>query len=164
MNSSKSNWCHCFFFQLVSKHHYNRKHDAIQFQKINWTFFCFYRNYSISFIKKLGRKLSQQFVESFRIFQKIKNLAYRLNILVHWKIYSIFTIVQLNLVSNSTINLYDHQRFRFSAMHVNENIETIKNFIVKKIIKIKQTARDKKYLIKWKRYKSKKMPEEICLK
>lgn len=59
-------------------------------------------------------------------------------------------------VSILKLIFYDRHRFCFSSIHVEENIDTIKNFVLKKIIRIKKSTRGKKYLIKWKGYDSEK--------
>ena len=144
------------FSQLIFKHYYDQKHKFVHFSKKNWTLLRLHQNYSIPFTKKLEKKLFQQFVESFKIFQRVENLVYKLEIPTHWRIHSVFIIAQLKLVFDPKSDFYGRQRTQPSSVHVEENIDTIKSYVVEKIIRIRITIRSKKYFIKWKGYGSEK--------
>lgn len=122
----------------------------------DWTLFRLHRKYSISFTEQLKKKLFQQFVKSFKIFQKIENLASKLKILVHWQIHSIFIIVQLKSVLFSKTNFYERQKTRPLPVHVDDDTDFVKNFVLKKIVDFRQSVREKKYFVKWKNYDSEK--------
>lgn len=81
------------FFNLVFKHHYDQKHKTIRLFVENWILLRFHWNYSISSTTNLKKKLFQQFVKFFKIFQQIKNFVYKLEISVHWRIHSVFIII-----------------------------------------------------------------------
>ena len=140
------------FSQLISKHYYDQKHKSIQFSKKSWTLLRLHQKYNISFTKKLGKKLFQQFVEFFKILQRIENLVYRLEIPNHWRIHFVFIIVQLKSVFDSNLDFYSRQRTKPSSVHVKKNIDAIKSYVIEKIIKIRTSVRDKEYLIRWKKY------------
>ena len=144
------------FFQLIFKYHYDQKHKSVQLAKSSYALLRLHRDYSIFFTEKLKKKLFQQFVKSFKILKKIEILIYQLDISAHWRVHSVFIIVQFESVSNSDSNSYDRQRSRPPSMHVEENTDTIKNYVLKKIIRFRQSARDKKYFVKWKNYESEK--------
>ena len=143
------------FSNIVSKYYYDQKNKSIQLFVNSWALFRFYRNYSI-FSINLSKKFFQQLVESLKIFKKINNFVYKLKISIHWRFHFVFIIAQLKSVFNFKIDFYDCQQVQFLSMHINENINAIKNYVVEKIIKFRQSARGKKYLIKWQDYKSKK--------
>ena len=144
------------FFQMIAKYHYDKKHKTMHLSKNSWTLLRFHHDYNIFSTQDFEKKLSQQYVGPFKILQRIENLIYRLEIPNHWRVHSIFIIIQLKSVSDFKSNSYNRQKFHFSSIHVDEDTDTMKNFVIKKIIKIKQTARNKKYFIKWKKYEPKK--------
>lgn len=144
------------FFQLVSKFHYDKKHQSIQLAEKSWALLRFHRKYNISFIKQLDKKLFQQFVGPFKIFQKIDNLAYKLEIFHHWRIHLVFIIVQLKSVFVFESDFYERQKIRLFFVHVDEDTNLVKNFVMKKIIDTRQSTREKEYLIRWKKYGSEK--------
>ena len=78
--------------QMYSKSVYDSNHASLQMKIEEWALLRLHKDYELSFIKILDRKLSQQYVKSFKIFEKIDNLAYKLNISKKWKIWSIVSI------------------------------------------------------------------------
>ena len=70
--------------------------------------FRLYRNYFIpSIIKK---KVSQQFVNFFRIVERIKRLAYRLKLLLIIKIHPVISIAYLKSATNPDKNPFRRRR------------------------------------------------------
>lgn len=59
-----------------------------------------YKEYSISTTVVITRKLTQQYVGLFCIFEKIGQLAYKLDISTNWKIYPVFLVAQLKPAPN----------------------------------------------------------------
>ena len=132
------------------KFHYNRKHQSMYFDVKNWALLRFHRNYNISFAK--FKKLNQQYVDSFRIAEKINRLSYRLKISKHWIIHFIFIVVQLKSTSSSSIDFYHrHQIISSNSVYVKDDTAQIKNYELKKIINSREIViRKTEYLIKWK--------------
>lgn len=114
--------------------------------------FCFHHDYSISFTKNIDKKLFQQYVDLFKVVQKVENLVYKLTIFDHWQIHFVFIIVQFESVPNFDSNSYEQKKGRLFSIIVNEDIDAVKNYIVKKIIRTRQIVRDKICLIRWKKY------------
>lgn len=144
------------FFQLIFKFHYDKKHKPIHLVVENWALLRFHHEYSILSTEKLKKKLFQQFVDPFKVLKRIGNLTYRLKMPLHWRIHSVFIIAQLKSAFDFNINLYDRQNIKLLSMYVEKNTDQIKSFIVKKIVQSRTTSKEKKYLIKWKGYDSKK--------
>ena len=123
----------------------------------NWTFLRLHKNYEISSIIVLRRKLSQQYVKFFKIFQKINNLAYKLNISHEWKIWSVIFIAQFEFSSASNTNSFKKIRDSSSSISMKDDLKSnnVKSFEVEKII-VKRLNRKKEseYLIRWLKYKS----------
>ena len=123
----------------------------------NWALLRLHKDYEISFIIVLRRKLSQQYVKLFKIFQKINNLAYKLNIFHEWKIWSVIFIAQFELSSASNTNSFKRIRDLSLSISMKDDLESnnVKSFEVKKIIvKRLNRKRESKYLIRWLKYKS----------
>ena len=59
------------FAQINAKYYYNKKHLSMFLKIDNYVLLRLYREYNIFFIKYLDSKLSQQFVDLFRIIKKI---------------------------------------------------------------------------------------------
>ena len=137
------------------KFYYDWKHQSMYFDVENYALFRFHRDYNIFFVK--FKKLNQQYVDSFRVVEKIKQLTYRLKISKHWMIYSIFIIVQLKFVLSFSIDFYHRQRIISSNfVYVKDDIIQIKSYELKKIINSREIVIKKiKYLIRWKDCESK---------
>lgn len=77
------------------KEHYNRSHQPL-FMKVGvWAMLKLYKSYSIPSSIGVTKKLTQQYVGSFWIIEKIGCLAYKLEIPGNWKIYLVFFVAQL---------------------------------------------------------------------
>ena len=81
--------------QISSKKLYDQKHQSLILKIENWVLLRLHKDYQILSSVTLNLKLSQQYVNSFQIIEKIENLAYRLKISKHWKIWFVISIIQL---------------------------------------------------------------------
>ena len=126
------------------KHYYDKEHNNYLFKINDWILLKLHKNYNISSTKIFEKKLSQQYVESFKIIEKIDNLIFRLTISKHWKIHSIIFIAQLKLFES----FFAINSFSFSVF-MKEDTDSIKSFEIKKIISKKLIKRrDIKYFVK----------------
>ena len=145
------------FSQINFKATYDNKHKPIQLRVGDWVLLRLHHEYNISFTTILRKKLSQQFVNSFKILKKIDRLIYKLKLSQNWRIHSIFIIAQLKSCSDFKSNPYHRSRSNNSpSIHVEEDINTMKSFVLNKIVIIKKSAKRKKYFVRWKDYESKK--------
>ena len=142
------------------KKHYDRKHSSLFFKEDEWALLKLHQSYSISFFIEITKKLTQQFVDSFKILAKIERLTYRLNISDHWKVHSVFSVAQLK----STLSLDSDFFKRFRSDHSNsifveKDIDIAKSYELKRILNKRTIKREREqsieYLIKWKDYDSK---------
>ena len=69
------------FAQVNFKHHYDYSHQPMNLKINNFVLLCLYKRYSISLTLAITKKLTQQYVSFFQVLEKIKKLAYQLNIL-----------------------------------------------------------------------------------
>ena len=131
------------FSQVMFKHYYDKKHSNYQFEVNDWILLKLHKDYKISSTKILNKKLFQQYVDSFKIIEKIDNLVYRLKISKHWRIHSMIFIAQLKFFESSfTIS-------SLLSVFMKEDSDVIKSFEMKKIISKRIIKRrDVKYLVK----------------
>lgn len=142
------------------KYHYDRKHTSMFLKKEDWALIKLHKKYSISFTLKITKKLTQQFVESFEIIQRIDRLVYKLKISINWKIHFVFFIAQLKSSNSFDSNFYD--RFKstnFSFVFVESDTDQLKFYEIDRLLNKRTIKKEKKrsieYLMRWKKYDSK---------
>lgn len=74
------------------KTHYDRKHQPLFMKKDKWAMLQLHKEYSISAVLEITKRLTQQYVGPFQIEDKIERLAYKLKIPLNWKIHPVFYI------------------------------------------------------------------------
>lgn len=84
-----------FFALLKQKMTYNCWHQPLFIKISELAILWLHKQYSIPTTVGVTKKLTQQYVGSFRIMQKIASLAYRLDIPFNWQIHLIFSVTQL---------------------------------------------------------------------
>ena len=136
---------------MQAKFHYDRKHQSIYLDVNDYALLRLHRDYNIFSTK--FKKLNQQYVDFFRVVEKIKRLIYRLKISKHWMIHFVFIIAQLKSASPSSIDLYHrHRTISSNFVYVKGDTTQIKNYELKKIINSRETVIKRiEYLIKWKK-------------
>ena len=141
------------FVQMTFKQIYDRNHQLIQMKIEEWALIRLHKNYNISATAILRRKLSQQYVDFFKIIKKIENFAYRLQISNTWKVWSIFAISQLEFSHHASSDSFERTQFSSDSVFVEEDTKQIKFFEIKKLLVKKQIKRrDVEYLIRWRNY------------
>ena len=69
------------FEQMNVKFHYDKKHQSLFIKSKNYVLIRLHKSYNISFV--INKKIDQQYVEFFRVIEKIERLFYRLIISNH---------------------------------------------------------------------------------
>lgn len=91
-----------------------------------------HKKYSISSMVDITKKLTQQYVESFYVLEKVGKLAYCLNIFADWYIHNIFNIMQLKLASNPATDPFQRSRpNHLNSIFVEVDIDSYKFFEIK---------------------------------
>ncbi len=75
--------------QMINKAHYDRRHSSLFLKVDEWAMFRLHHDYSISKSRNMIKKISTQYVEPFKVVQRIERLAYKLAISEDWKIHSV---------------------------------------------------------------------------
>ena len=143
--------------QMYSKTIYDDNHTSLQMKIEDWALLRLHKKYEISSTVVLDRKLSKQYVDFFRIREKIENLVYKLNISQKWKIWSIIFIAQFELFSASTSDSFQRTHTSSSSISMKDesNTNAIRSFEIEKIIVKRYNRRkDYEYLVRWFEYES----------
>lgn len=116
-----------------------------------------HKGYSILATAGITKKLTQQYIGPFRIVEKVGYLAYRLDILFDWRIYSVFSMAQLEptlpLAENSFSRLFPANP---PPVFVNGDTDILKSFEIEKLLNKRQVKKEKdqaiEYLVRYKGY------------
>ncbi len=140
--------------QISNKTHYDKKHASLFLKIDEWVLLRLHHEYFISSSKNMIKKVFTQYIDSFKIIQRIERLAYRLNILFNWKIHSIFSIAQLESAFDLAINFYERSRLMHSSSISDfKNEYEIERLLNKRTIKREQEYFTE-YLMRWLSYDS----------
>ena len=71
------------FAQMINKYYYDRKHQFLFMKIDDYALIRLHHDYNISTTEVLDKKLSQQYVDFFKIIEKIDNFAYKLKLSNH---------------------------------------------------------------------------------
>jgi hypothetical protein len=138
--------------QMQNKAHYDRRHTSLFLKIDEWVLLRLHHEYFISRSKNMTKKIFTQYIESFKIIQRIKRLIYRLDISSDWKIHSVFFVTQLKLASNSANDSYHRSRSTHSSSMTNTQNE----YEIERILNKRTVKRDQeyftKYLVRWQDY------------
>lgn len=87
------------------------------------------KGYSIPSTLAITKKLTQQYVVHFRMFERVGKLVYRLDIPVDWRIHNVFMIAQLEPAPNPASDPFNRPRFNHpDSVYVEGDTEEYKSF------------------------------------
>jgi hypothetical protein len=66
--------------QMQNKTHYDRRHTSLFLKVEEWVLLRLHHEYFVSSFKNMTKKIFAQYIEFFRIIQRIERLIYRLNV------------------------------------------------------------------------------------
>jgi hypothetical protein len=140
--------------QMINKTHYDRRHSSLFLKMSEWVLLRLHHEYFVSESKDMIKKIFAQYVEFFKIIQRIERLVYRLNVSFDWKIHSVFFVAQLKLASDSIKDSFNRSRSTHSSSVIDiQNQYEIERLINKRVIRRDQNH-SIEYLIRWLRYES----------
>ena len=122
----------------------------------SYAYLRMHHGYFIPLPKNMTVKWFQRRIEPFRIVKRIGRLAYKLELLAHWKIHSVVSIQQLESTSHDK-DPYDRQSYdNSSSVYVEGDSESDESYEIEKLInkRIIRKGRDQstQYLVRWKGY------------
>ena len=141
--------------QMLVKQIYDDKHKLIELHVDDWALLRLHKDYNISFTKILEKKLSQQYASSFKILKRVRNLAYRIDISSHWRIWFVVSISQLKSCFASDTDSYNKIMRSSKSIIMKSDTDTVKFYEIQKIIAKRSTTRDVEYFVRWLEYESK---------
>ena len=142
------------------KRHYDRRHSSLFLKVGEWALLKLHHGYSLPSILRMTKKVSQKYVEPFKVIRRIERLTYQLNISNDWKIHSIFSVAQLKSSSASTKDSFNRSRSKHSPSvdDIQKDTEINRSYEVKRILNKRTIRRDRdqstEYLIRWVEYDS----------
>jgi hypothetical protein len=142
--------------QMMMKMNYDRKHISMNIKIEDFALLRFHKDYNIFVTKILERKLSQQYVDSFKMLEKIENLVYRMNVSQDWRIHSVVSIAQLESMPNSITDSFSRSRsIESKSIEMKSDTNRVKFFEIERLIDRRiTTRREIEYLVRWKDWKS----------
>ena len=138
---------------IYVKEYYDNKHKAKFFKVSDMINLQLHWEYTVLSIQ--NKKIEQQFIDLFKIIERIRHLIYRLNLSSHWHIHNVISIAHLK--DAITANLYNQLRSNHSSsVIVNSDIDHYKiNKLLRKRTKHLKHRECKiitEYLVWWKKY------------
>lgn len=117
-----------------------------------------HKGYSIPSSTSITKKLTQQYVGPFRVFEKVDRPAYKLNIPLDQKIYPVFSVAQLEPAPLPANDLFYYSRPHMPpTVFVDGDIDVIKSFEVDRLLNKQIVKKDKghavEYLVRWTGYR-----------
>jgi hypothetical protein len=99
----------------------------------------------------MTKKVFAQYVELFKVIQRVERLIYKLNISSDWKIHSVFIVIQLKSASDSIKNSFSRLKSIHSSSVIDSQEYEIKRLLNKRTIK-RELDFFIEYLIRWQDY------------
>ena len=111
-----------------------------------------YKDYSILIA---NAKFGQQYIELFKILDRVNKQAYRLDILSHWRIHSIFSLTQLK--SSLEPNPFKRPISNYpESVFIKGDTSEARSYEVKRLLNKRVRRRGKgesvEYLVRWRGY------------
>jgi hypothetical protein len=131
--------------QMINKTHYDRRHSSLFLKVEEWTMLRLHYEYFMSKFENMTKKIATQYVESFKITQRIERLIYRLNISSNWKIHSVFFVAQLK----STLNSADDSFNRSKSIHSSSITDSQDQYEIKRLLNKRTIRRETEYFIEY---------------
>lgn len=137
------------------KAHYDRKYQPLFMKKGEWAMLRLHKGYSISTALGITKKLTQQYVGSFQIEDKVGRLAYKLKIPPDWKIHPVFSVAQLEPAPPPTEDPFSRPYPTHPPpMFVDGDTDSVKSFEIKHLLNRRIVKRGRsnsvEYLVRWK--------------
>jgi hypothetical protein len=131
--------------QMINKIHYDRRHSSLFLKVDEWALLRLHHDYFISESKNMTKKIFAQYVEFFKIIQRVDRLIYRLNILFDWEIHLVFFVAQLESVSDSAKNSFN----RSKLIHSSSMIDSQDQYEIERLLNKRIVKRNQEYFIEY---------------
>ena len=123
------------FALLNQKEHYNRKYQPLLMKVGDWAMLRLHKGYSIPSSAGVTKKLTQQYIDPFRIKERVRRLAYRLEIPSDWRIHPVFSVAQLELAPEPSIDSFRRPHPHHpTAVFVDGDTDSLKSFEIDRLL------------------------------
>ncbi len=145
------------FALLNQKVTYDRKHQPLFMKVGEWAMLRLHKGYSIPATAGFTKKLTQQYVDPFRIMEKVGRLAYRLDVPPDWRIHPVFSVAQLEPAPPPTEDPFGRPFLSNPPpVFVEGDTDNMKSFEIERLLNKRQIKKGKgraiEYLVCWKGY------------
>lgn len=135
---------------------YDQKHQPLFMKVGEWAMLQLHKGYNLLATAKVTRKLTQQYVDPFRIVEKVGRLAYRLDMPPDWRIISMAQLKPIPpLGKDPFARLFPSN---LPPVFIEENTDNFKSFEVERLFNKWYVKKGKgqsiEYLVRWKGYGS----------
>ena len=141
------------FAFLKMKKVYDMRHQFIFFKVKNLINLRLYKDYKVFII--ISKKIKSQLIRSFKIFERIERLTYRVKLSVNMKIHDVIFITHLKSIIDFAEDSYRRRRLLISIIVVDDK----KEYEIEKLLRKRIVKREREwfvqYLIRWLEYDSK---------
>lgn len=126
---------------------YDQKHQPLFMKVGEWAMLRLHKGYNLFTIAKVTRKLTQQYIDSFRIVEKVGRLAYRLDMPPDWRIISMAQLKPiLPLGKDPFARLIPSNP---PSVFVEENTNNFKSFEVERLLNKWHIKKGKSHAIEY---------------
>ena len=150
------------FTAMSIKKHYDKKHISKFFSSDDKIILHLHKRYTISLIKRLEKKFTQQYADHFTVLKQVDCLVYKLDLSQSWEIHLIISIVYLESVSKND-DFFDRHSDKSDLIiieqnDINEN-DSVSSYQIEWLLDKRVTiVRNKikiEYLVRWLDYRLK---------
>ena len=139
---------------MIVKFNYDRRHTSLNLKKNFLVYLRLHHEYIIFDIK--SKKLSQQWIDLFKILQKMSTLAYRFELS---SIMIIHFVVSIVMFESIFIDENSYHKFRSNQKHsssitMKHDDDSIFHCEIKRLLNKRIFRKKIQYFVKWRNYKS----------
>ena len=131
------------------KDYYDWRHTPKFFEVGDMVNLRLHRDYTLPGIT--NRKTGQQFVGPLKVLERIRQLAYRLDIPAVWKIHPVISTAHLEPATNPVADPYQRPRLDHPGpVETKDNVEpTEDHYVVEKLLRKRISRGQTQYLVQW---------------
>ena len=125
------------FASLKMKEVYNFKYQLMFFNVKDLVHLRLHKDYKISVIT--SKKIRSQLIESFKIFERIERLTYRLKLPINMKIHNVIFIIHLKPTTDPAEDSYRRRRLLIFIVIIDDE----KEYEIEKLLKKRTVKRER---------------------
>lgn len=132
------------FTTISHKPYYDCSYQPVFLKVDKYALLHLHKSYLIPSTLGIAKKLTQQYIGPFKVFEKVGHLIYLLDILSNWQIHPVFSIAQLESLPIPTDNLFVRNYPRHSPLlFVEGDINILQLFKIERLLNRQVIKRDR---------------------